>query len=48
MTFVFTPTEIERMRKKLDKFEHIVAFTDGACSGNPGMAGSGAVFYGFD
>jgi ribonuclease HI len=44
---VYTPKEeeIEIEEKKNDEEEHIKIYCDGACSGNPGNAGSGLAIY---
>lgn len=34
------------MQKRVDQFEHVVAFTDGASIENPGKAGAGVSFFG--
>lgn len=46
LTISLSKTKVKRMRAKFDKHKHVVAYVDGACTGNPGPAGGGVAFFG--
>ena len=42
----FKKSWLDKMKKKFAKFNSAVVYIDGACTGNPGPAASGACFFG--